>query len=76
MRLKARTEVSQGRDAGGIVMLCDWLPPDFGAVGQYALGFARELAGAGNHVALVGFSSAGGMLSARSQPVKRRVVFS
>ena len=57
MRLKARTEVSQGREAGGIVMLCDWLPPDFGAVGQYALGFARELAGAGNHVALVGFSS-------------------
>ena len=25
-------------------MLCDWLPPDFGAVGQYAVGFARELA--------------------------------
>ena len=40
-----------------IVMLCDWLPPDFGAVGQYALGFARELAGEGHDVTLVGFSS-------------------
>ncbi len=40
-----------------ILMLCDWLPPDFGAVGQYALGFARELAESGHEVALVGFSS-------------------
>ena len=38
-------------------MLCDWLPPDFGAVGQYALAHARDLAGQGNHVALVGFSA-------------------
>lgn len=38
-------------------MLCDWLPPDFGAVGQYAVGFARELAEAGHDVALIGFSS-------------------
>lgn len=40
-------------------MLCDWLPPDFGAVGQYAVGFARELAGQGHAVTLVGFSSRG-----------------
>ena len=40
-----------------IVLLCDWLPPDFGAVGQYAVGFARELAEQGHQVALVGFSS-------------------
>jgi len=40
-----------------IVLLCDWLPPDFGAVGQYAVGFARELAIAGHQVSLVGFSS-------------------
>lgn len=40
-----------------IVMLCDWLPPDFGAVGQYAQQFARQLAEAGNQVCLVGFSS-------------------
>ena len=25
-----------------LVYLCDWLPPDFGAVGQYSLLFARE----------------------------------
>ncbi|MDZ4812149.1 MAG: hypothetical protein SGI99_05970 [Pseudomonadota bacterium] len=40
-----------------IVMLCDWLPPDFGAVGQYALQHARELAEQGHEVCLVGFSS-------------------
>jgi hypothetical protein len=38
-------------------MLCDWLPPDFGAVGQYAVGYARELAAQGHQVSLVGFSS-------------------
>lgn len=38
-------------------MLCDWLPPDFGAVGQYAVGFARALAAQGHRVDLVGFSS-------------------
>lgn len=40
-----------------ILMLCDWLPPDFGAVGQYAVGFAEELAQEGHHVTLVGFTS-------------------
>jgi glycosyltransferase involved in cell wall biosynthesis len=40
-----------------ILMLCDWLPPDFGAVGQYAVGFAEELAEQGHVVCLVGFSS-------------------
>gem|GEM_PF-331120 len=40
-----------------ILMLCDWLPPDFGAVGQYALKFAREQSRAGHRVTLVGFSS-------------------
>lgn len=38
-------------------MLCDWLPPDFGAVGQYALQHATELAQKGHQVCLVGFSS-------------------
>ncbi len=37
--------------------LCDWLPPDFGAVGQYALTEARERAAAGESVTLVGLSS-------------------
>jgi glycosyltransferase involved in cell wall biosynthesis len=41
-----------------ILMLCDWLPPEYSAVGQYTALFARELAGAGHDVTLVGLSSA------------------
>lgn len=40
-----------------LVYICDWLPPDFGAVGQYSLGFARELAAQGRDVVLIGLSS-------------------
>jgi hypothetical protein len=40
-----------------LVFLCDWLPPEFGAVGQYCLLRARELAAAGRSVALYGLSS-------------------
>ncbi len=40
-----------------LVYLCDWLPPDFGAVGQYSLLFARRRAEAGEHVTLAGLSS-------------------
>jgi hypothetical protein len=40
-----------------LVYLCDWLPPDFGAVGQYSLLFARERAAAGEDVVLGGLSS-------------------
>jgi hypothetical protein len=35
----------------------DWLPPEFGAVGQYAMVFAREMAEAGRQVTLVGLTS-------------------
>jgi hypothetical protein len=42
-----------------ILMLSDWLPPDFGAVGQYALQFARDLADSGHEVTLVGLASGG-----------------
>src|SRR5262249_44284840 len=42
-----------------LVYLCDWLPPDFGAVGQYSLQFARERAMAGEDVVLIGLSSTG-----------------
>ncbi|HEV7670187.1 MAG TPA: hypothetical protein VGS22_16840 [Thermoanaerobaculia bacterium] len=41
-----------------LVVLCDWLPPDFGAVGQYSLLFARERAAAGEEVVLAGLSTA------------------
>jgi hypothetical protein len=55
-------------------MLCDWLPPDFGAVGQYAMTFARELAGQGHDVALVGFSSqSAGCVDERVGPGRLRV---
>jgi hypothetical protein len=40
-----------------LVYLCDWLPPDFGAVGQYSLLFARERAERGEDVVLAGLSS-------------------
>jgi hypothetical protein len=40
-----------------LVYLCDWLPPDFGAVGQYALLAARERAAGGEDVVLAGLSS-------------------
>lgn len=40
-----------------LLYLCDWLPPDFGAVGQYSLLFARERAAAGEEVTLAGLSS-------------------
>src|SRR5262245_60423652 len=40
-----------------LVYICDWLPPDFGAVGQYAMLFARQLADEGAAVTLVGLTS-------------------
>jgi hypothetical protein len=40
-----------------LVYICDWLPPDFGAVGQYATLFARQWAQEGWAVTLVGLTS-------------------
>ena len=40
-----------------LVYICDWLPPDFGAVGQYATLFARQWASEGWVVTLVGLTS-------------------
>ena len=40
-----------------LVYICDWLPPDFGAVGQYALQFSSQEAERGKAVALYGLSS-------------------
>src|ERR1700747_2461704 len=40
-----------------LVFICDWLPPDFGAVGQYAMLEAREWAKRGFAVTLVGLTS-------------------
>jgi hypothetical protein len=40
-----------------LLYICDWLPPDFGAVGQYAVQDARELASEGRTVTIVGLTS-------------------
>jgi hypothetical protein len=40
-----------------LLYLCDWLPPDFGAVGQCSVHLARERAQAGETVVLGGLSS-------------------
>jgi hypothetical protein len=40
-----------------LVYICDWLPPDFGAVGQYAMLGARQWAIEGWVVTLVGLTS-------------------
>ncbi|MGD9879792.1 MAG: glycosyltransferase [Reyranella sp.] len=42
-----------------VVILADWLPPDFGAVGQYMQMRARALAEQGHDVTLIGLSSTG-----------------
>ncbi|HEY6321328.1 MAG TPA: glycosyltransferase [Thermoanaerobaculia bacterium] len=61
-----------------LVYLCDWLPPDFGAVGQYSLLFARQRAAAGEDVVLAGLSSAADSVtderlgSGRLRVVRRR----
>ena len=52
--------------APDLVYLCDWLPPDFGAVDQYALLFARERARRGEHVVLYGLSSMGPSLESET----------
>ena len=43
-----------------LVIIADWLPPDFGAVGQYMQMRAEALAEKGHDVTLVGLSSAAG----------------
>src|SRR4051794_17475049 len=40
-----------------LVYICDWLPPDFGAVGQYAVLFGRQWASEGWDVTLVDLTS-------------------
>jgi hypothetical protein len=51
-----------------LVYICDWLPPDFGAVGQYAMLDARERASEGWAVTLVGLTS-GQSTPQSSEPV-------
>ncbi len=60
------TERSAGQK---IVLICDWLPPDFGAVGQYTLQRGEQLAREGHHVTVVGFSSQAAAQGPITQPV-------
>jgi hypothetical protein len=50
-----------------LVIIADWLPPDFGAVGQYMQIRARGLAERGHDVTLVGLSS-------NEESMKREVI--
>lgn len=49
-----------------LVLLADWLPPDFGAVGQYALLRARAMATRGHDVELFALTSAAGSVERES----------
>lgn len=40
-----------------VIYICDWLPPDFGAVGQYCQLFSRRLAENNQRVVLIGLTS-------------------
>jgi hypothetical protein len=44
-------------NASCLFYVVDWLPPEFGAVGQYGVIFAREMASAGRQVVLIGLTS-------------------
>ena len=51
--------VRYGDSSHPIFYVVDWLPPDFGAVGQYAVIFAQEFARSGRTVYLIGLTSKG-----------------
>lgn len=50
---QAGTEVS----IFDMVLIADWLPPEFGAIGQYAMQFGEAAAERGARVGLVGFTT-------------------
>jgi hypothetical protein len=56
-RRTAAGEVQLEASNRTIFYLADWLPPDFGAVGQYAVLFCREMAMSGRQVRLIGLRS-------------------
>ena len=45
------------KNSNQLFYLVDWLPPDFGAVGQYGAIFARDLAVSGRDVRLIGLTT-------------------
>lgn len=61
----ASNEMNSGASLD-LLVIADWLPPDFGAVGQYALQQATDAARRGLHVCLLGLST---------RPSQREVTF-
>jgi hypothetical protein len=45
------------KESKQLFSIVDWLPPDFGAVGQYGAIFGRDLAVAGRDVRLIGLTT-------------------
>src|ERR1043166_925730 len=48
---------TQASRAPCLFYVVDWLPPDFGPTGQYALVHAREIANSGREVHVIGLTS-------------------
>src|ERR1700682_4885666 len=57
MKLQQTSTPAQSCNGQPLFYVVDWLPPDFGAVGQYAVLFASEIAAKGRHVELIGLTS-------------------
>src|ERR1700757_3186744 len=51
------SRASSCKKSNQLFYVVDWLPPDFGAVGQYGAIFARDLAVAGRDVRLIGLTT-------------------
>ena len=56
-KLPVASAGAQSTEQPHLYYLVDWLPPEFGAVGQYAAIFAREYAECGRQVTLLGLTS-------------------
>src|SRR5437868_5600264 len=63
MNLQNEGILTQSPNSQPLFYVVDWLPPDFGAVGQYAVLFATEIARNGRHVELIGLASGQGGVS-------------
>jgi hypothetical protein len=57
MKLPQTSTSAPPNNGQPLFYVVDWLPPDFGAVGQYAVLFATEFAENGRHVELIGLTS-------------------
>lgn len=53
------------------LIVCDWVPPAFGAVGQYMLQRAERLAAAGHEVRLIGLGVTSGIEQAGGVTIER-----